>query len=152
MMKHQKLLIRPYQNKDEKDVIGLWHSCDLVVPWNNPKTDIDRKLKVNPDLFLVGLIGEQVIATVMGGYEGHRGWINYLAVAPKYQKQGFGAMMMQAIEKKLILLGCPKINLQVRVGNIASIKFYEQLGFSSDKVISMGKRLADDLKSNISPN
>ena len=138
--------IRPYQNNDEKDVIKLWHECNLVVPWNDPKLDIERKLKVNPDLFLVALIESKVIATVMGGYEGHRGWINYLAVSSEIRQKGVGQKMVEEVEAKLGKLGCPKINIQIRSSNQDVIEFYGKIGFSVDDVISMGKRLVDDQK------
>ena len=143
-MKYNRLQIRPYLRSDEKDVLKLWHECNLIVPWNNPKLDIERKLKVNPELFLVGLFKGKVVATVMGGYEGHRGWINYLAVSVDHQRKGFGKQIMTALEDKLKASNCPKINLQVRVGNIGTIKFYESLNYSNDHVISMGKRLKED--------
>ena len=150
MMEREQLHIRPYQDRDEKDVIELWHNCNLVVPWNDPKLDIERKLKVNPDLFIVGLIEGRVVATVMGGYEGHRGWINYLAVSPEIRQKGVGQQMVEEVEAKLRKLGCPKINIQIRSSNKGVIEFYGKVGFSVDDVISMGKRLVDDQKSNIS--
>jgi ribosomal protein S18 acetylase RimI-like enzyme len=143
-MEQNELHIRPYQDKDEADVIDLWHRCNLLVSWNSPKSDIHRKARVNPELFLVGLINDRVVGTAMGGYEGHRGWINYLAVAPDCRRRGFGERLMLAIEEKLRELGCPKINLQIRAGNADAIKFYECLGYSCDDVISMGKRLEKD--------
>jgi len=152
MMEREKLHIRPYQDRDEKDVIELWHNCNLVVPWNDPKLDIERKLKVNPDLFLVGLIEDRVVATVMGGYEGHRGWINYLAVSPEIRQKGVGQQMVEEVEAKLRKLGCPKINVQIRSSNKGVIEFYEKVGFSVDDVLSMGKRLVDDQKGNIAPD
>jgi ribosomal protein S18 acetylase RimI-like enzyme len=106
--------------------------------------DIERKLKVNPELFLVGVIGNRVVATVMGGYEGHRGWVNYLAVEPAYQKKGFGRQLMSEIEKKLQAMECPKLNLQVRVDNHEALVFYEKIGYKNDDVIGMGKRLIKD--------
>ena len=89
------MIIRPYSNADEKAVIDLWQRCNLIKPQNNPKLDIERKLRVNPELFLVGLIDGKVVATAMGGYEGHRGWINYLGVDPAYQKRGLGKQIME---------------------------------------------------------
>jgi ribosomal protein S18 acetylase RimI-like enzyme len=144
MKEQENLHIRPYQNGDEKDVIELWHNCHLVVPRNDPKLDIERKLKVNPDLFLVGLIEGKIIAAVMGGYEGHRGWINYLAVSPEMRQKGIGRRMVENVEAKLRKLGCPKINIQIRSSNQDVIEFYGKIGFSVDDVISMGKRLADN--------
>ena len=143
-MKNSEIIIRPYRSDDEAEVIALWFECDLVVPWNNPKCDIERKLKVNPELFLVGLVKGKLIATVMGGYEGHRGWINYLAVSPQFRNAGYGRQMMAVIEKKLKAIGCPKINLQVRETNIEVIRFYEAIGYTNDHVISLGKHLQQD--------
>lgn len=139
-----KLLIRPYQSEDEEAVIDLWERCELTRPWNDPRKDIRRKLEVRPDLFLVGEIGGAVVATIMIGYEGHRGWINYLAVAPDYRRRGIGRMLMTEAERLLRNEGCPKINLQVREENEAVIEFYRQLGYTIDRVVSMGKRLEHD--------
>lgn len=131
----------------------LWSDCDLVVPWNNPHKDIARKLAVQPDLLLVGEITDAltaddgqavIIASVMVGYDGHRGWINYLAVAPDQRRNGYGRAMMIEAERRLRDLGCPKINLQVRVTNRSVITFYETLGFAVDEVANLGKRLIDD--------
>jgi ribosomal protein S18 acetylase RimI-like enzyme len=138
------MMLRTYQNTDEEAVIALWHACGLVVPQNNPKRDIVRKLRVNPELFLVGDLDGKIIATCMAGYEGHRGWINYLAVAPEHQRKGFAREIMQHAESLLREAGCPKINLQVRSTNAAVIAFYEQIGFQIDAVTSLGKRLVSD--------
>lgn len=139
-----KLLIRPYCREDKRDVIDLWIQCNLVVSNNNPKKDIERKLDANPEWFLVGFLNETLVATCMAGYEGHRGWINYLAVAPQYRRQGIATRMMEAAEKRLRSAGCPKINLQVRTSNKAVIRFYENIGFSNDNVVGLGKRLVPD--------
>jgi ribosomal protein S18 acetylase RimI-like enzyme len=138
------LLIRPYMKNDEKEVVALWDICGLVVPWNNPNQDIERKLKVNPELFLVGTLEGKIAATCMAGYEGHRGWINYLAVSPNLRRKGIGAVMMAEAEKKLKAVGCPKINLQIRTSNQDVVKFYESIGYKDDCVVSMGKRLEVD--------
>ena len=137
-------IIRPFSANDRNDVIKLWSECGLVVPQNNPQLDIERKLKVNPEWFLVGELKGKIIGTCMAGYEGHRGWINYLAVSPQYRRRGFAAKLMQEAEKILQNAGCPKINLQVRTSNRDVIEFYKSIGFSEDDVISMGKRLVKD--------
>ena len=139
-----ELVIRPYQPQDETAVVQLWLQCNLVVPQNNPKRDIKRKLQVNPEWFLVGILGHHVVATCMAGYEGHRGWINYLAVSPHHRRQGIGRRIMEEAEKRLSAAGCPKINLQVREANRAVIQFYERIGYTRDPVASMGKRLEND--------
>jgi len=134
--------IRPFEASDEAAVVALWQTCELVRPWNDPHRDIERKLKVRPDLFLVGVIDGTVVASVIAGYEGHRGWLNYLAVDPRHQRQGLGREMVVEAERRLRESGCPKVNLQVRAGNQAAIEFYRKLGYSVDDVVSLGKRFA----------
>ncbi|PYF83354.1 MULTISPECIES: GNAT family acetyltransferase [Marinomonas] len=136
--------IRPYEEQDRKVVIALWNQCGLVAPQNDPNKDIDRKLKVDADLFLVGVVGNEVVATVMGGYEGHRGWINYLAVSPDHQRKGYGQTIMKAVEGLILAKGCPKINLQVRNTNQTVIAFYNAIGYGNDQVVSLGKRFEND--------
>lgn len=138
------MLIRGFQPSDEPAVIALWQACDLIRPWNNPQLDIQRKLAVQPAMFLVAEADQRVMGTVMAGYEGHRGWINYLAVSPTKRLQGVGRQLMQAAESALKSAGCPKINLQVRDGNDAVLAFYERLGYGVDPVVSLGKRLVAD--------
>ena len=135
------LQIRAFRPDDRQAVIRLWEKCSLVVPQNDPAADIACKLKVQPELFLVGLMEAAIVATVMAGYDGHRGWINYLAVSPDHRRRGIGRGMMEAAERKLRRLGCPKINLQVRKTNTGVIEFYRRLGFMVDEVIGLGKRL-----------
>jgi ribosomal protein S18 acetylase RimI-like enzyme len=136
--------IRPYVSGDEKAVIELWRKCSLTRPQNNPKLDIERKLKVEPQLFLVGLIEGKVVTAVMGGYDGHRGWVYYLGVDPAYQRKGLGRQMMEAIEKKIRVMGCPKINLMIRTDNLGAVEFYKRIGYKMDETIQMGKRLVED--------
>jgi ribosomal protein S18 acetylase RimI-like enzyme len=139
--------IRPFRIEDEAAVVDLWTRCGLVRPWNDPHKDIARKLSQHPELFLVGTLDGQLVATVMAGYEGHRGWINYLAVAPEQRRAGHGRTLMAEAERLLRAIGCPKINLQIRRGNAAVSAFYAALGYVEDEVISMGKRLEhDDVK------
>jgi len=138
------LHIRPFRAGDEPAVLDLWQACGLIVSHNDPRKDIRRKLQINPEWFLVGEGDGQLIATCMAGYEGHRGWINYLAVAPGQQRRGHARQMMQEAEQLLRTAGCPKINLQIRSTNLPVIEFYRSLGFKIDDVTSMGKRLEVD--------
>jgi len=138
------LNIRQFEVQDEEQVIALWKECKLTVPWNDPKKDIQRKLKVNPELFLVGEIDGNIVGSIMGGYEGHRGWVNYLAVSSSHRKKGLGRQLMDAVEVKLREMGCPKINLQVRETNLEVIEFYKAIGYKMDHVVGMGKRLESD--------
>lgn len=143
-MTHTPLHIRTYHASDEDATVALWQACGLTRPWNDPHKDIARKLAVQPDLFLVGTVDQKLVGTVMGGYEGHRGWINYLAVHPDFQRQGHASVLLQAIEQKFRALGCPKINLQVRSSNLEVLAFYRRHGYLPDEVVCCGKRLIDD--------
>jgi ribosomal protein S18 acetylase RimI-like enzyme len=136
--------IRAFQPSDEPSVILLWEKCDLLRPWNDPKKDIRRKLRVQPELFIVGYLNEELVATAMAGYEGHRGWINYLAVAPEHQGRGLGRAIMVEAERLLREAGCPKVNVQVRGTNTAAIGFYQRIGYRVDDVVGLGKRIEHD--------
>ncbi len=136
--------VRPFVDADEAAVIALWVACGLTRPWNDPRRDIQRKRQVQPELFLVGVQDSRVVATAMGGYDGHRGWVNYLAVHPDVQRAGWGRRLMAQLEAQLTARGCPKLNLQVRADNAAAVAFYERLGYGQDAVLSMGKRLVAD--------
>jgi len=139
-----KIEIRPFQPEDEAAVIRLWTDCGLVVPWNNPARDMARKRRVQPELFLLGWKDGALVATVMAGYDGHRGWLNYLAVDPAYRRGGVGRFLVAEAEARLGAMGCPKINLQVRSANSEVIEFYKKIGFVEDDVVSLGRRLKPD--------
>lgn len=140
------MLIRPFAPADTEAMVALWQACGLTRPWNDPYKDIERKLQVDPELFLVGTDETgAVMASAMVGYDGHRGWINYLAVHPARQRQGHARRLMEVAEQLLTERGCPKLNLQIRAGNEAVIAFYASLGYADDQTVSMGKRLIADL-------
>lgn len=124
------------------DVDALWQEVfPDDPPWNRAELAIPAKLAVQPELFLVALDGERVVGSVMGGYDGHRGWIYALAVKPSHRRRGIASALMHAIEQHLAAAGCGKLNLQVRASNSAVIAFYEALGFAVEARVSMGKRL-----------
>lgn len=138
------ITIRPFELADEPAVIALWEQCRLTRPWNDPHKDIARKLAVQPELFLVGVVDEAVMASVMAGYEGHRGWVNYLAVAPRFRGRGHARALMQRVEALLVQRGCPKLSLLVRNSNREALAFYRHLGYAQDESVSLGKRLIPD--------
>jgi ribosomal protein S18 acetylase RimI-like enzyme len=138
------LTIRSFEQRDTESVIALWNKCGLVRPWNDPQLDILRKQSVGADLFLVALQANDVVASVMGGYDGHRGWMNYLAVDPDCQRGGYARQLVTHLEQRLKAVGCPKLNLQVRKDNTSVIEFYQHLGYNIDEVTSFGKRLIAD--------
>lgn len=135
--------IRSIAEADEDTVIRLWERCDLTRPWNDPHKDIARKLAVRPDLFLIAVDGGEIVGSVMVGYDGHRGWINYLAVAPASCRQGLGRALMAEAERRLLREGCPKVNLQVRA-ETRGRHFYRKLGYAVEEMVNMGKRLIED--------
>src|SRR5450631_4181847 len=136
--------IRPFEPADEAAVVALWHECGLVRPWNDPRRDIARKLTEQPELFLVGSVGARAIATAMVGFDGHRGWVYYLAVAVSHRHQSIGRALMHEAERLLIERGCPKLNLMVRSSNAEVIAFYRALGYVQDDVVILGLRLISD--------
>ena len=138
-------VLRSYRPGDHEALVSLWSICELTRPWNNPHRDIDRKLARDGDNLLLLEEGGQLIASGMVGYEGHRGWVNYLAVHPDHRRQGLGRLLMDVAERRLRDLGCAKVNLQVRASNETATEFYRQIGYTVDDVVSLGKRLDDDL-------
>ena len=144
-MELDQLVLRAYRPADEAAVVALWRACDLVRPWNDPHKDIARKLLVQPELFLVAEGATGLVGSAMAGHDGHRGWLYYLAVAPSAQRLALGRRLVSEVERLLLAMGCPKINLQVRSTNTGVIAFYEKLGYSADASASLGKRLIPDL-------
>jgi ribosomal protein S18 acetylase RimI-like enzyme len=135
--------IRPYREDDEAAVAALWREIFPDAPAHNrPEADIWRKLAVQRELFLVAMVDAELVGTAMAGYDGHRGWLYYLAVHPAHRRQGIGEALMGRVQDDLAAIGCPKLNLQVRAENIGAVAFYRRLGFDIEERVSMGKRLA----------
>ncbi|WP_409338550.1 GNAT family acetyltransferase [Curvibacter cyanobacteriorum] len=140
------LCIRPFERADEAEVLALWQASGLLRPWNDPRKDIERKLTEQPELFLVAsLPGRPVVGTAMAGYDGHRGWVYYLAVAADLRGRAIGRRLMHEVEQRLLAVGCPKVNLMVRSDNAQVLAFYDRLGYGRDASVSLGKRLIPDL-------
>jgi ribosomal protein S18 acetylase RimI-like enzyme len=137
-------LVRPFADDDEGAVVALWQAAGLTRPWNDPHRDIARKKRVQRELFLVAEDAGGVVGTAMAGYDGHRGWVYYLAVAPDRQGNGLGRLLMAEVEARLLALGCPKVNVQIRTGNEAVAAFYARLGYTADATAALGKRLVPD--------
>jgi ribosomal protein S18 acetylase RimI-like enzyme len=137
--------LRPFADADEDAVVALWDAAGLTRPWNDPHLDIARKKRVQRELFLVAEDGGVVVGTAMAGYDGHRGWVYYLAVAPDRQGQGLGRLLMMEAEAQLLALGCPKVNVQIRAGNETVAAFYDRLGYAEDAAVGLGKRLIPDV-------
>jgi len=137
-----ELEVRPYLAPDHDAVVALWREVFAGdPPWNDPDDVIERKLSVQPDLFLVGMVGDRLVGTALVGFDGVRGWMHHLAVLPALQRRGYAGLLVDRAEEELLALGCPKLNLQVRGSNAAVVAFYESRGFGRDDVISLGKPL-----------
>jgi ribosomal protein S18 acetylase RimI-like enzyme len=130
-----------YRSEFQGAVVDLWRKCSLIVPQNDPVVDIRKKVDYQLGLFFVALLDGHVVGSVMAGYEGHRGWLNYLAVLPEYQGQGYGRKLVEKAIAELKKLGCLKVNLEVRKSNSSVIDFYIHLGFKDNEVVGLGKRL-----------
>jgi ribosomal protein S18 acetylase RimI-like enzyme len=127
---------------DRADVVELWHEVFTDAPsWNNPEADIQRKMDVQRELFLVALVEQKLVGTAMAGYDGHRGWVYYVAVKQEHRRRGIGSALMRRVEVDLARMGCPKLNLQVRASNKKVVAFYKRLGYEVEERVSMGKRL-----------
>lgn len=144
------ITMRAFAPADEDAVVELWHEVGLTRPWNDPRADIRRKLTVQPELFLVavdepveGTTG-LVVGTVMAGYDGHRGWLYYLASAPSHRGQGVGRALVAEAERLLEAMGCPKVQLMVRPENEEVRGLYAELGYEPFSVWTTGKRLVVD--------
>lgn len=137
------LLIRPFEPADTEPVVALWERVGLTRPWNDPRKDIERKLAVQPELFLVAVVQTTVVGTVMAGYDGHRGWLYYLASARP--GEGIGRALVAEAERLLVARGCPKVQLMVRPDNTAARGFYDALGYEPFETWTTGKRLILDV-------
>jgi ribosomal protein S18 acetylase RimI-like enzyme len=136
--------IRAFQESDEPVVIALWKQVFAYTePRNDPATVIRQKMAAQPELFFVAVVDGGVVGTVMGGFDGHRGWIYTLAVDPAHRGQKVGTALIRQVEQSLRELGCLKINLQVLPSNAGAVKFYEKLGYHVEERISMGKVLGE---------
>ncbi len=134
--------IRVFHESDETEVISLWTQVFAYPePRNDPAAVIRRKFAAQRNLFFVAVDEGKMVGTVMGGYDGHRGWIYSLAVDPAHRRQKVGTALVRHVERALEGAGSPKINLQVHSSNAAVVAFYEKLGYRVEERISMGKVL-----------
>jgi ribosomal protein S18 acetylase RimI-like enzyme len=129
---------------DADAVIALWLACGLTRPWNDPASDYALAMATATSTVLVARDGDAIAASVMVGFDGHRGWVYYLAVAPERQREGLGRTMMTAAEGWLRERGVPKIQLMVREDNDAALGFYAALGLERQKVVTLGRFLGKE--------
>ena len=139
--------IEPYLNTIYRsEVVTLWETVfHYEAKHNKPNVVIDKKVEVGDNLFFVAVDGHAVVGTVMCGYDGHRGWIYSVAVAPTHRRRGIGSRLVSHAEQALVNRGCVKINLQIMESNESVAAFYSSLGYSEEKRISMGKLVPENV-------
>jgi len=129
------------EDRDIEAVLALWARCDLSHPDNDSRADIARAREAPDAILLVGRKDGAVVATAMAGFDGHRGWVYYLAVEPRHRRVGHGRAMLAAAERWLRGRGAPKMMLLVATANRQVLGFYEKLAFSRVHAVTLGKRL-----------
>lgn len=130
---------RDLEPNDRSHAIALWEACELTVPWNDPGDDFDRAINNSTSKIIGGFQTSALVSTVMVGYEGHRGWVYYVAVAEQCRRTGLAKHMMTAAEEWLQSIGAPKVMLMVREGNKPAETLYESLGYDVSPVRTYGK-------------
>ena len=140
------MTIRPVTPADVDAVVALWRQVfpeydDPRKPHRASRLNIERKLAFGDGMFWLAEEGGRVLVTVMAGYDGHRGWIYSLGVHPGARRSGLGRDLLAQAEGRLAALGCPKVNLQVIIGNAGAEAFWRSAGYAPDEVTSLGKRL-----------
>ena len=135
------IAIRACAAEDCAGAVALWTRSGLTRPWNDPEADFQLALASPSSTLLGGFSGPSLVATVMAGFDGHRGWLYYLAVEAEHRRRGLGSRMVEAAETWLRQLGAPKLQFMVREENAAALRFYERLGFERQSVVTLGRRL-----------
>ncbi len=128
------LAVREATAGDAAPVIALWHACELTRPWNDPQADFDRALAFAGSTIWLAEDAGGVIGTAMTGFDGHRGWIYYLATAPARRGQGIATCLVEACCDWLRDRGCPKVELMVRESNQAAAAYYARIGWERQPV------------------
>ena len=135
------LSVAPIEDDDVASVVSLWERCGLTQPWNDPAADIALARRDGNAAVLVGRDGERIVASVMVGHDGHRGWVYYVSVDPECRGKGFGRIIMTAAEQWLRERGILKLMLIVRRANAKVQAFYETLDYSEQDRILYAKWL-----------
>ena len=134
-------MIAPLDLDDIPALVALWEACGLTRPWNDPQRDARLAIEGATSTVLGLRDGDTLIASVMTGFDGHRGWVYYLAVAPERRREGLGRRLMDAAEAWLRDRGAPKLQLMVRTSNAEALGFYEALGLERQEVVTLGRFL-----------
>jgi ribosomal protein S18 acetylase RimI-like enzyme len=133
--------IRPIRGGEDEAVIALWTACGLTRPWNDPVADLNLAKDAATSTVLVAADEAGISGTIIVGFDGHRGWVYYLAVDPDRRRGGLGRSLMAAAQDWLKDKGAPKLQLMVRTDNEAALGFYQRLGLERQDVVVLGRRL-----------
>jgi ribosomal protein S18 acetylase RimI-like enzyme len=135
-------IISEYSHEHFVGIEALWQEAfPNDAPWNKASVAVPEKMRFQPNLILVALEGPLVVGSVMAGYEAHRGWISRIAVLRTHRHKGIGQALLSEAERRLALIGCIKVNLQVVETNSTVVRFYEEAGYEIERRISMSKHL-----------
>jgi hypothetical protein len=126
---------------ESEAAVALWEEAGLTRPWNDPRSDIRLALAGPDSTILAGRIEGRLIATAMVGWDGHRGWLYYLAVAKAERRRGYGARLVRAAEDWLAARQAPKLQMLIRAENQAVIAFYETLGYRRSDAVMLQRAL-----------
>lgn len=135
------MLIEPASATNKAEVVALWQACELTRPWNDPEADFDLALANPTSTILLARDGASLGGSIMVGFDGHRGWVYYLATDPEQRGRGIGRALMLAGEEWLKARGCPRIRLMVRDDNTQATGFYQAIGYERQDVITLGRTL-----------
>src|SRR5262245_54957668 len=134
--------ILSFRTPDRAALQALWQQVfPDDPPWNAPEVMIENKLKVQPELLLVGELAGSIVGAVIAWFDGVIGWLYHLAVSPEHRRRGFATKLVRAAERGLHDLGCSKVNLHVRATNHEVVAFYRSLGYHVEERVSMGRRI-----------
>jgi ribosomal protein S18 acetylase RimI-like enzyme len=145
-MSPQRIKIRTFRERDCRPVVALWEATGLARPWLDLHAEIREKRRRDRSLFIVATVRGTIIGAVMGAYDGRRGWVYHLSVAPEIQRRGVGKALMAELEARMARIGVVKVNVQVRHDNAEVEAFYLGLGYADDRVTSYGKWLVPPAK------
>jgi ribosomal protein S18 acetylase RimI-like enzyme len=135
------LAIAPIEDADIAAVVALWQRCGSSRPWNDPEADIALARQGSNSTVLLGRDGDTLVASVLVGHDGHRGWVYYVTVDPDHRNRGFGRVIMTAAEDWLRGRGILKLQLMVRPDNIQVQAFYETLDYDEQERVVYAKWL-----------
>lgn len=137
----RELHIRPFRMEERDALLALWQACGITAWELAPRITIQKKVSHSPEGFLVGIVCGELVASLIVGYDGLRGWLYRLAVLPSYRRRGIGRVLIEHAENWLRDRGCVRVKLQVELPGAEAVDFYRALGYEQQELVSMSKWL-----------